>query len=296
MKKHILITGYGYVARRLLPLLKNHRVISLSRTAVTPEREYHREHRVVDFDQAIEIKATLSIAINTVLYLLPPPNSGMEDTRVRNFLHSSLIQPQSLKKFILISTTGVYGDCSGRWIDENEPLNPQADRAKRRVDAEQQCRVFCRNNHIDLTILRVAGIYAEDKLPLDSIKQRKPIINKNEAPYSNRIHADDLCQICLKAIEEHHPGIYNCCDSAPSTMSDYFSGLASVLGLEQPPVLSMAEAQKQLSRGMLSYLSESRRISNKKLIKEFRLELNYPQLEVFLKQMTLSSINIHNGV
>jgi nucleoside-diphosphate-sugar epimerase len=87
----------------------------------------------------------------------------------------------------LISTTGVYGDCKGAWIDESTPLNPTADRAFRRADAEQQVQQFCQQLNIPLVILRVAGIYGPGKIPLARIKSRQPIVNKQDSPIASML-------------------------------------------------------------------------------------------------------------
>lgn len=128
-------------------------------------------------------------------------------------------------------------------------------------------------------ILRVAGVYAKDRLPLARLQQETPVINANEAPWTNRIHADDLAQACRLAMQSPlNNEYYNVCDDQPSTMTDYFNQVADFSGLARPPQISVSEAQHVLSEGMLSYLNESRRISNKKVCYELGLTLRYPTL------------------
>jgi nucleoside-diphosphate-sugar epimerase len=125
----------------------------------------------------------------------------------------------------------------------------------------------------------VPGIYALDRLPIERIQCGEPILNAAEAPWTNRIHADDLAQICQQAMQvAPHGAIYNATDGKPATMTDYFNQIADYAGLPRPPQISLAEAQGVVSAGMLSYLQESRRIRNDKLLKALQITLQYPDL------------------
>ncbi len=222
-------------------------------------------------------KSLLSESV--LIYLAPPQNESNFDKRMQNFILWLSLLTTSPLKMILISTTGVYGNCEGEWIDESRPTNPQVDRAKRRLSAENQLKKYCDGVNIPFIIFRVAGIYAADKLPIKRIMSGEPIVCTKESGYTNRIHADDLSAFCVEAItEEVEPGIYNVCDGEPSTMNDYFMKAADALKLNRPAEISLLQAQKQLSKGMLSYLAESKRVSNKKLLANFKTPLKYKNL------------------
>lgn len=211
-----------------------------------------------------------------VYWFMPPQPSGETDDRIRRFLKGVDAAP---KRVVLISTTGVYGDCAGRWIDESEPLKPVAARAKRRADAEATVQEWAARFGGEIVILRVPGIYAPDRLPLERLQRGEPVLRTEEAPWTNRIHADDLAMVCKQAMEAAPPGaIYNATDGNPSTMTDYFNQVADYAGLPRLPQVSMAEAQTSMSAGMLSYLQESRRIRNDKLLTELNIRLQYPSL------------------
>ncbi|TXH69840.1 MAG: SDR family oxidoreductase [Thiothrix sp.] len=218
-----------------------------------------------------------------IFWFMPPSNQGLTDSRLRRFL---LAVQKAPKRIVLISTTGVYGDCAGRWIDESEPVKPSVDRAKRRVDAELALQEWGENYQGDWVILRVPGIYSAERLPLERLKRSEPVLLESEAPWTNRIHADDLARIAVRAMEvapQH--SIYNACDGHPSTMTDYFNQLADFAQLARPPQVSLAEASQLVSAGMLSYLQESRRIHNDKLLTELKIQLLYPSLVDGLKAM-----------
>jgi nucleoside-diphosphate-sugar epimerase len=227
----------------------------------------------------------INLSGHRLIYLAPPPGKGKIDTRMTNFLRA--MENHAPEKFVLISTTGVYGNCNGEWIDETRPLNPAADRAYRRVDAEQQVQEYCRRHNVPLVILRVAGIYGPGKTPVARIKSGQPVVSAQDSPFTNRIHAMDLVHICETALLNMDiAGIYNVTDGHPGTMYEYFTGVASAMNLPAPPEISLADARHQLSEGMMSYMAESRRISNKKLLHDFQIELQYPTLKEGLKAIT----------
>jgi len=234
----------------------------------------------LDLDQP-ETLTQLNLSDAIVYYFAPPPAHGLCDTRVTHFI--SAVQAQTPKRLIYISTSGVYGDCDGRWVSEDEPLRPSADRSRRRLDAEKQLQAYSQRVAVDLVILRVPGIYGAGRLPIDRIKQRRPVVSDHDA-YTNRIHQDDLARICVAAGQMNRPaGVYNISDGAPGSMAQYFIESAAALGLPAPPEISWQQAQQSLSPEMLSYLSESRRIDNKKMLRELGIELLYPDLSAGLK-------------
>lgn len=218
-----------------------------------------------------------------VFWFMPPPNSGLIDSRLRRFL---LAVQKAPKRIVLVSTTGVYGDCAGRWIDESEPIKPTVERPKRRVDAELALQEWGEKYGGDWVILRVPGIYSAERLPIERLQRGEPVLLEAEAPWTNRIHADDLARICERAMQAApQASIYNACDGHPSTMTEYFNQVADYVGLPRPPQLSLAEASSVVSAGMLSYLQESRRIRNDKLLQELGLPLLYPSLAAGLNAM-----------
>lgn len=216
-----------------------------------------------------------------VFYFAPPPSDTDNDTRLKRFLQTVQARPN---KIVLISTTGVYGDSQGGWIDENFPLNPVAERAKRRVSAETLLRDWAAKYQKPFVILRVPGIYAKDRLPIARLQKGLPVVKADEAPWTNRIHADDLAYICVTAMQTDTPSdLYNVTDGHPSTMTAYFNQVADAVGLARPPQISMEEAEQTLSAGMVSYLRESRRISNRKMLDELSVTLKYPDLAAGLR-------------
>jgi len=212
-----------------------------------------------------------------LFHFAPPAPSGLADTRTANLL--AALESCPPRRIVYISTSGVYGDCGGAWVDETHPVNPGNDRSRRRVDAERQLTAFAERHAIPLVILRVPGIYGPGRLPLERIRRGDPVVCPEEAPWSNRIHADDLAAIAVRAAQDEAPsGIYNASDDQPSSMTDYIYRVADASGLPRPPCVSLAEARRTFSPGLLEYLNESRRLDNRRLKEELGVRLIYPTL------------------
>ena len=189
-------------------------------------------------------------------------------------------KPGAQTKLVYLSTTGVYGDCGGALVDETRPLHPATDRARRRLAAEEVLGTWSRETGAALVILRVAGIYGPGRLPLAALRAGQPVLDRAEAPCSNRVHVDDLAAICLAAAERAPAGaVYNVCDGEHSTMTDFYIAVAEAFDLPRPPQISRAQARQVLSPALLSYLAESRRIDNRRLLAELGITLRYPTLQ-----------------
>jgi len=211
----------------------------------------------------------------TVYYFAPPPGQGDGDARMRAFVAAG----RRPARVVYISTSGVYGNRAGAWVDEDTLPAPATDRARRRLDAETVLRAWGRKSGVKVNILRVGGIYGPGRWPLERLRAGTPVLREEECGYTNRIHADDLAAICVAAAERGGDDrIYNVSDGSNGTMTQYFYAVADRFGLPRPPALPMAEAMQQLSPAMLSYLTESRRMDNRRLLNELEVTLRYPDL------------------
>ena len=209
----------------------------------------------------------------TVVHLAPPPSDGERDRRTRNL---AAILPRQAS-IVYVSTTGVYGDCQGVFSDETRPVAPVNARAKRRVDAERVLRRWALRNEGRLSILRVPGIYAADRLPLDRLRQGTPALVPEDDVYTNHIHADDLAQIIALALFRAQPQrVYHTVDDSDLMMGEYFDQVARAFGLPSPPRLPRAELATRVSPMLLSFMSESRRLSNVRMKQELSVRLRWP--------------------
>lgn len=284
--RKIAITGCGHIGKLLAQqlLMKKLPVTGFTRSVSSQDdcRKRNIPCETIDLDNPV---ADIDLAELNIIYLVPPPRSGKSDTRIAHFLQAIENHPPC--RFVLFSTTGVYGNSHGAWIDESAPVKPGADRAFRRADAELQAKQFCQRQGIPLVILRVPGIYGPGRVPLARIKSGQPIVSQQDSPYTNRIHSEDLVNVCEKALfDTKITGIYNVTDGHPGTMFDYIKGVALTMNLPVPPAISLRQAQHVLSEGMLSYMAESRRIDNSKLLNDFAISLKYPDLQSGLKHIS----------
>jgi nucleoside-diphosphate-sugar epimerase len=284
-QSRVVIVGCGYVGRRVAAayLERGASVLGIVASKRSADALAASQIPAVPRDLASDELGDLPFADVRLFHFAPPPARGLEDQCTRRLV-SAFERAGQPARLVYISTTGVYGDCQGAWVDESWPPQPAADRARRRWDAEQTLRQWARATGGQLVILRVPGIYGPDRLPLERLRRRLPMVREADAPYSNRIHVEDLVAACVAAMEgSNATGIYNVSDGHPTTMTDYFQRVADAAGLPRPPLISLQEADGQLSTGMLSYMQESRRLTNRRLVEELGVSLRYPTLDEGLK-------------
>jgi nucleoside-diphosphate-sugar epimerase len=229
-----------------------------------------------DLDRPETLHALSGLA-HDVIHLAPPPPRGRSDTRTAHLI-AALARGGSLPQhFIYISTSGVYGDCGGAVVDETSPLRPQTDRARRRADAERRLREWGARTGVRVSILRVPGIYAADRLPLARIERGTPALLPQDDSYVNHVHADDLAAMVVAALHRGQANrSYNASDDAPQKMGDYFDLVADRFRLPRPPRITRAEAQSVVPGNLYSFMSESRRLLNLRIKQELRVRLRYP--------------------
>ena len=287
-KPSVLIIGCGDIGLRVAKQLsRSHRVFALtsSPNRLQELRGVGAIPMMGNLDQP-ETLWRLSNLAQTVIHLAPPQNHGNRDCRTRNLLRILAQGPNTVRRLIYISTTGVYGDHQGAKVDEASPVNPQSERAKRRVDAERTLRLWAPAHGVSLTILRVPGIYAVDRLPIDRLKSGTPALIPSEDAYSNHIHSDDLARLVCAAVYRGKPQrIINTCDGGETKMGDYFDEVADAFGLQRPPRLPVSELKPLVSPMLWSFMRESRRVSNKRL-QELKTPLRYPSVADFLKTIS----------
>jgi nucleoside-diphosphate-sugar epimerase len=275
----VLILGCGDIGLRVARALQPACITGVVRTEDSARRLASQGIEAVQLDLDAPIPAAALAATGCDLYYFaPPPPRGDGDTRVAAVCRV-LAGDNLPARVVYISTSAVYGDCGGAWIDETAPLRPATARGRRRLDAERRWLAWSEQSGVAVVILRVPGIYAHDRLPLQRLREGLPVLAETESPYTNRIHADDLARACIAAMRRGRPGqAYNVSDGHPTTMTDYFNQVADRLGLPHPPVVSRAEAQRVLSPSMLSFLGESKRLRNRLMREQLGVELAYPDL------------------
>jgi nucleoside-diphosphate-sugar epimerase len=277
VRKRLLIFGCGDIARRALPqLVKPYRVSALERSPGGLE-SLGVDPIPGDLDRPETLSAIAAVHTpDCVLHAAPPQRSGTTDLRTRNLLAAleGAIVPQ---RFVYLSTSGVYGDCHGERVEETRALNPRTDRARRRADAERVLTEWCEGRGTSLAILRVPGIYAPDRLPLERLRTGAAALRPEDDVYTNHIHADDLAAIVVRALDpDASAGVFNACDDSEIRMGDFFDLVADRFGLARPPRVSRAEALARVSPELASFMSESRRLCNGRMKEALGVRLRYP--------------------
>jgi nucleoside-diphosphate-sugar epimerase len=276
-----------------------------------------------DLDSRASLKRLAGLA-STVIHLAPPQKTGDHDLRTRALIAALLtprrsaarggvaggfarrsrscparpgraktppivpdasFYPRRRMRLVYASTSGVYGDCGGAFIDETRPVQPENPRAKRRVSAERQLRAAAVRGGSRVSIVRIPGIYAGNRLPLARIEKGTPALIAAHDVFTNHIHADDLAAILVRAVERGRAQrVVHASDDTDLRMGDYFDRVADAYGMPRVPRITREEAQARLEPMMLSFMRESRRLHNERLKRELRYTLRYPNVDDFLRE------------
>ena len=298
----LLIIGPGDIAKRALPaLLARYQVYALVRDHYAAEQLASAGVGPIvgDLDQPDTLAPLRGLA-DRIVHLAPPPATGTLDTRTTNLLNAIAprktsgamvaqasgptaddsvprVAPKLPRRIVYVSTSGVYGDCAGERVDETHNINPKTDRARRRVHAEVAVCEWGTHHFISLAVLRVPGIYAADRLPLERLRAGTPALRPEDDVYTNHIHADDLAAIVVTALErESAYGVFNIADDSEMKMGEYFDLVAERHGLPKPPRIARSEASGRMSPMLLSFMSESRRLNNTRMKETLGIRLRYP--------------------
>ena len=288
-RTRVLIVGCGDVGQRIAQQLQGHRQLLHPRgprvLALTSNPEKAPlllaqgiTPLVANLDVMHSLRRLRGVA-QRVVHMAPPPSQGDTDSRTAHLLRV-LAQGQGLRCVVYGSTTGVYGDCHGAWLDETRRTNPSTPRARRRVDAEQRLLQLGKRRIARVQLLRIPGIYAPNReggTPRERLLKGLPVLQPQDDVFTNHIHADDLAQIAVAALWRGKPQrIYHACDDTQLRMGDYFDLAADLYGLPRPPRISRQQAQQRLPPVMLSFMQESRRLRNQRIKQELRVQLRWP--------------------
>ena len=290
----VVIIGCGYVGKRVAQrLLSQGRQVTAAVRSQTRVFELESDGiatQPIDLDSGQGLDQ-LPLSGAQILHSAPPPAAGETDPRTDNLLSFCRKHPPA--NIVYISTTGVYGDRGGNSVDELTEPDPMSDRAKRRRYAELALLAFMQETGVPVTIIRAPGIYGPGRLPIARINASEPVVNEQESGPGNRIHADDLASICVAAMEHGPAGrIYNAGDGDHRSMTAFVMATADLAGLSRPPEISLAEAEKRLSPGMMSFIRESRVVRADRVLLELDLTLLYPRMELGIQASLAEEANI----
>lgn len=262
---------------RLVPSTMRVLALTSSATRVPALRAQGITPLVGNLDDESSLRRLAGIATR-IVHLAPPASEGWSDERTRA-LTQVLRRRTTPVALVYGSTSGVYGDCGGAWVDETREIQADTPRARRREHAENCIRFFGRSAGVRSNILRIPGIYAPDReggTPQGRLLKGMPVLQADDDVFTNHIHADDLARACVRALwRGKAQRIYNVNDDTELKMGDYFDLAADLYGLPRPPRVSRASANAQLPLMLLSFMGESRRMVNLRLKEELGLQLRY---------------------
>jgi nucleoside-diphosphate-sugar epimerase len=282
MSDTLLIFGCGYVGEKLAAacMADGMRVIGTTRSPEHAEAlESHGVEAVLAASPS-DLPDTLLASADVVLDSIPLTREG-------SMMHASQPQwlPEIAGKFCrlkrdglkwagYLSTTGVYGDADGAWVDETWPCKPASERGIKRLKAEQ---VWLQSG-LPVEIFRLAGIYGPGRNMIARLKAGGyKTVQWHPPHYSSRIHVDDIVAAIMAAIKTPKPGrIVNLADDEPLPHADYVTELARMIDAPEPVMLTPEEGERQLSPAMISFFRDNKRVSNRLLHREFLPDLKYP--------------------
>lgn len=236
------------------------------------------------FSDAAAVAARLSAASH-VLISIPPEGSG--DPVLNTYSH--LFEPARPRWLGYLSTTGVYGDHGGDWVDEQTPLAPRSERAQRRVEAEARWRALAQRFAFPLYIFRLPGIYGPGRSAFDALRTGTARRIDKPGQMFSRIHVDDIASALCATFAKNLPGAYNVSDDEPAPQHAVIAYAAELIGIPAPPLEPFAAAKKTMSAMAQSFYGESKRVQNAKLKQIFGWRLRYPSYREGLKAILAGS-------
>jgi nucleoside-diphosphate-sugar epimerase len=276
----ILCFGLGYVALRLAQTFsaQNIEVIGTSRNA---SNKNTTSISIFDFDKDTPLSQKVFEGVSHILCSIPPVEG--QDLVIKHH-QKDFLKLSSLQWIGYLSTTGVYGDHQGQWVDEDTPPHPLNERSTIRLAIENQWHDLYSTHSRPVHIFRLAGIYGPGRNVFLDIEQGKAqrIIKKDQV--FSRIHVEDLVQALVLSMRHPHPGrVYNLADDLPSSSSDVIAYAARLLKVPMSSEILFEDAM--LSEFAKSFYLENRRVSNKRMKEELGVKLLYPTYRDGLKAL-----------
>jgi nucleoside-diphosphate-sugar epimerase len=280
----VSIIGCGYTGSRLAErsLQLTARVQGFATRAASLQRIESMGGLATSLNLDQPVARSIDLDGRLVYYSVPPAPTGTEDPRLERLLEHAAGVP---RRVVYLSTTGVYGDCHGSHVDEETIPRPQTERAVRRLAAEHTLRAWADARGVSWTVLRVPGIYGPGRMPVERLRRGEPAIEPTEATPGNRIHVDDLVSACVAAggASLAHRRIYNVTDGSDDSLTAYLQRVARIAGLPPPPLVSRADARRTFSAAAWSFLGESRRVDNARMLTELGITLAYRDLDAGIR-------------
>lgn len=275
MRPHLLIFGFGYTAHFLA---QKAREINIQITATTRDNDALGYQREFDVELIHFSEKSIEHALASASHILisTPPTHDLGDPVLMNFGHLLKKTIKNVQWIGYLSSTGVYGDHQGLWVDESSKSIAPGGQGQSRLSAENEWRSFAEAYQVPLTIFRLAGIYGPQRNVLARLMAGKNDTIVKEGHCFSRIHVDDIVLAIIAAMQHPKPGIsiYNVADDEPAPGHVVDEYAASLLRLA--PLKRIAYEMATLSPMAQEFYSHNKRVSNAKLKRDLNIQLTYP--------------------
>lgn len=284
--KHLFCFGLGFSARVLAKRLRAQgwKVTGTTRTAEKQQdlTDQGFENIILfDRDRPLEDPA---LVLRDVTHILISAGPDAQGDAVINQHAGDIAALPNLRWLGYLSTTGVYGNHDGAWVDEDAPLSPSSPRSEHRVAAERAWLELHAKHAVPVHLFRLAGIYGPGRSLLDTVKAGKAKRIDRPGQVFSRIHVEDIARVLEASIAAPNPGrIYNVCDDMAASPADVTAHACELLGVEPPPLVPFEEAG--LSPMGQTFWLDNKRVSNKRLHEELGVELRYPDYKAGLSSL-----------
>ena len=285
-KFHLLCLGYGYTARHVRAALRG-RPWEITGT-LRPPLKQGQDIPILPFDAGSDEDGNISPAIRAavkkathILSAIPP--QGVHDP-VLHSLGEAIRDAENLRWIGYLSTTGVYGDRGGAWVDEQTPPAPTTERGRSRAAAEREWLDLYLCDNAPVHIFRLPGIYGPGRNALTAVRTGRAHRIVKPGQVFSRIHVEDLALVLIASMNRPRPGaIYNVCDDLPAPPQDVTAYACSLLEVPPPPAIAFEEAD--LSPMARSFYAENKRVRNDLIKRELGIALAYPDYRAGLKAL-----------
>ena len=276
----LLIFGHGYTANAFVDYVRNidWEIFGTTRSSQTANLLIKKSVKPIMWSDESKIKSVINRS-DYILHSIPPTEIG--DPVYKRFAEAIISRSINISWFGYLSTTSVYGNHNGKWVDENVPVNPSSNRGLLRVKAENDWSSI---NDLPLHIFRLAGIYGPNRSPLDKIRSGKAQSISKPGQFFSRIHVEDIAKGLKASIEmPNHGSVYNVCDDMPAAPDEVLTYAANLINYPDPPRVAFEEAD--LSPMAKSFYSDNKRVKNDRIKNELKISLKYPNFETGLNAL-----------
>jgi nucleoside-diphosphate-sugar epimerase len=238
---------------------------------------------VYRFDRGLRFPdARLLAGTSHILSAIPPDAEGDPVLDRHGCDLAALGQSGALRWVGYLSTTGVYGDRGGGWVDEESALAPSGERGQRRVAAERGWLGLWRAHGLPVHVFRLAGIYGPGRSALDAVRAGTAKRIDKPGQVFGRIHVDDIVAVLCASMARPEPGaVYNLCDDEPAPPAEVVAFASALLGVAPPPLVPFEAGE--LSEMARSFYRDNKRVRNERIKQELGIRLTYPNYRIGLQ-------------